>query len=81
MTEEKISNILELVNERKELCEFLRIFKNYDAKIEAIASSSHNNNQKIYVEKRISIPTRIEMNIEDYVEERIDEINTILKHM
>ena len=71
----------ELLNELANLEDALDVFKNYDSRVQAVYSSKHNKNTKIYKEVRIKMPLQLVGAMESYIRHRIDEIHKELKSL
>jgi len=69
----------ELLNELANLEDALDVFKNYDSRVQAVYSSKHNKNTKVYKEVKVEMPIQLVRAMECHILRRIDEIHKELE--
>ena len=68
-----------MLNERDALRSFLDVCSNYDSHMTAVVGSFHNNNQKVYIERKFELPRSLKNEIQDLVKMKINEIDLALE--
>ena len=76
-----LDKVRELLNELSNLEDALDVFKNYDSRVQAVYSSKHNKNTKVYKEVRVEMPKEVMLIMKDHIARRIDEIHKELEAM
>ena len=79
MTIETAEKSRRMLNERDALRSFLDVCSNYDSHMTAVVGSFHNNNQKVYIERKFELPNSIKNEIQILVKMKINEIDSELE--
>jgi len=79
MTLDTAKTSRKLLDERDELKDFLEVCSNYDSHMYAVVGSLHNNNRKVYVERKIEVSADLKNTIKEFATKKIEEIDTKLE--